>query len=172
MFIPPSFSSLVYCKTLAYWPCLEASKKNETLWIRFLSKKNISLGCKHASLLRKMRQLETQKKLINIWPRNIGGFIPGTSLSLAPFATGDSRPRRNTNYTKKDIEVIFGATTISITTFSTMALSIWCLFVTVRISDSQHNNALPLCWVSHFIYRHVECLSLSVIVPIFLFVNL
>jgi hypothetical protein len=54
-----------------------------------------------------MRQLETQKKLINIGPRNIGGFIPGTNLSLVPFATGDSRRRHNTNSTKKDIEVIF-----------------------------------------------------------------
>jgi hypothetical protein len=25
------------------------------------------------------------------------------------------------------------------------------------ISDNQHNNALPLCSVSHFIYDYVEC---------------
>jgi hypothetical protein len=24
-------------------------------------------------------------------------------------------------------------------------------------SDAQHNNALPLCWVSHFIYCYAEC---------------
>ncbi len=47
--------------------------------------------------------------------------------------------------------------TPSITTLSTMTFSIRCLFVTLSISDSQHkcitipaqhNNTLPLCWVS------------------------
>jgi hypothetical protein len=36
-------------------------------------------------------------------------------------------------------------TTLSITTFSIMTLSIRCLYVTVRINDTQHNNALLLC---------------------------
>ena len=29
--------------------------------------------------------------------------------------------------------------------------------VTVSLNDTQHNNALPLCWVSHFIYHYAEC---------------
>ncbi len=29
--------------------------------------------------------------------------------------------------------------------------------VTVSVSDSQHNNALPLCWASRFIYHYDEC---------------
>ncbi len=29
--------------------------------------------------------------------------------------------------------------------------------MTLSKSDTQHNNALPLCWVSHFIYCYAEC---------------
>ncbi len=62
----------------------------------------------------------------------------------------------------------WGATTLSITTFSIITtLGKWSLHVTLSISDTQHNNALPLCWVSLcwvlcFIYcydeyHYVEC---------------
>jgi hypothetical protein len=45
-----------------------------------------------------------------------------------------------------------GTTTLSITT-----LSIKGLYVTLSVSDSQHNNALPIFWVSRFIYYYAEC---------------
>ncbi len=52
---------------------------------------------------------------------------------------------------------ILGAMTLSI-----MTLSKWRLHVTISISDTQHNNAQPLWWVSlcrvsHFIYCYDEC---------------
>jgi hypothetical protein len=37
---------------------------------------------------------------------------------------------------------------LSITTLSLLIHNIGGLHVTLSISDSQHNNALPLCWVS------------------------
>ncbi len=53
-------------------------------------------------------------------------------------------------------------TTLNITTFSMITLSIKGLYVTLSICDIQHNNALPLWWlslfwVSHFIYDYAEC---------------
>jgi hypothetical protein len=42
-------------------------------------------------------------------------------------------------------------------TFNTTTLSIRRLFVTFSISDTQQNNALPLCWESQFIYCYAEC---------------
>jgi len=38
-----------------------------------------------------------------------------------------------------------GATTLSITTFSIITLSINGLYVTLNINNTQHNYALPLC---------------------------
>ncbi len=50
----------------------------------------------------------------------------------------------------------------SATTLSIITLCIKVLYVTPRISDIQHSNHLPLCWlslcwVSHFIYDYDEC---------------
>ncbi len=44
-------------------------------------------------------------------------------------------------------------------TFSITTLSIRSSYVTLGISDSQHKRplALPLCWVSHFIFYYAEC---------------
>jgi len=58
---------------------------------------------------------------------------------------------------------IKGAATLSITILSITTLSIKGLHVTLSISDTQHNNALPLCWVllcwvSRFIYYYAEFL--------------
>jgi hypothetical protein len=58
--------------------------------------------------------------------------------------------------------MVYGATTLSITAFSITTLSKWGLHVTLSISDTQHNNALPLYWmslcsVSCFIYYYAEC---------------
>jgi len=51
-----------------------------------------------------------------------------------------------------------GATTLSVTTFSSTTLSIKGLFVTLKISDNQHmpNKVLLFFWVSHFIYYYAE----------------
>jgi len=48
--------------------------------------------------------------------------------------------------------MLFGATTLSI---RTQHKRLTC----DSISDAQHNNALPLCWVSRFIYCYVVILS-------------
>jgi len=45
--------------------------------------------------------------------------------------------------------------------FGATTLSIRGLFVTVSINDTEHNNALLLCWVSHFIYYFAECQSVA-----------
>jgi len=50
-----------------------------------------------------------------------------------------------------------GATTVSITTVSIMTVSIKGFYVTLSINDTQHNNALPLCWVSFYYYNYPEC---------------
>jgi len=55
-----------------------------------------------------------------------------------------------------------GTTTLGIITLSLMTHNIKSFYVTLSISDSQHNNALLLCWVSlccvsHFIYFNAEC---------------
>ncbi len=70
----------------------------------------------------------------------------------------------------------FGAKTLNITTlsikiFSITTLSIKGLYVTLSISDTQHNNALPLWWVSRFIYyyaegRYAKCWG-AIILPVF-----
>jgi hypothetical protein len=38
-----------------------------------------------------------------------------------------------------------------------MALGIRDLFVTKSINDTRHNNALPLCLQTRFIYDYAEC---------------
>jgi hypothetical protein len=37
------------------------------------------------------------------------------------------------------------------------------LYVALSIGDTQHNNALPLHWVSRFIYDYAECIMLSAV---------
>ncbi len=55
-----------------------------------------------------------------------------------------------------------GATTLSITTFSIVTLSVKGMSLTLDINVTQHYNALPLCsvylcLVSHFVYWYAEC---------------
>ncbi len=49
-----------------------------------------------------------------------------------------------------------GATTLSIMTHSITTLRKKGLYVTLRISDTQHNNILPLCSVV-FLFYFAEC---------------
>ncbi len=51
----------------------------------------------------------------------------------------------------------FRIMTHNIFIFSKMTLSTKKLYVTLSLNDIQHNNALPLCSVSHFIYYYAEC---------------
>ena len=64
------------------------------------------------------------------------------------------------------------STTLSITTFSLMTLSLKGLYVTLSIKDTKHNNALPLCWVSHLIYCYAEWVSWSQPASVFFYPNL
>ncbi len=57
-----------------------------------------------------------------------------------------------TTFSIKGLLMTFSIMPLSITT-----LSIKGLHVTFIINYTQRNNALPLCWVSSFIYRFAEC---------------
>ncbi len=53
-------------------------------------------------------------------------------------------------------------TTLSIMTFSLPTLTIKGSYVTVSMNDTQHNNALPLCWESFLLCRVTFCCCCSV----------
>jgi hypothetical protein len=76
------------------------------------------------------------------------------------------------NYSGKLLLEMKSAMTFGIMTYSIMTFSINGLKVTFSIKDTQHNNALPLCWVSlcksRFICYAVIMLNviiLSVVAP-------
>ncbi len=94
-------------------------------------------------------------------PLSLSIFVPINHCTYQPLSL--STIVRLTRLISKNKLYIEGAMTLSITTLSIMTLSIKGLYMTLNKNDTQHSNALPLCWmslcwVSRFIYCFTECL--------------